>query len=220
MEKKEIKENECRRGFLCSIIVILTFITIGICALIIVEIQKNETRSKMECQAYFLKEFYITDESFDSIADFAGDDEKCIYEIENKIKIIINETKERLNTQTNHRAVTICIEKQIDDKSYYYKILLLEIIDFSKISWTFWKYFKRTENYNALIIDINKTESEAFEHCKIDRNFKPTLLIDGSGDGYGDEEDYNEEEYFENPRRTKRFLSNNANNDDLYFVQN
>jgi hypothetical protein len=132
--------------------------------------------------------------------------------MESEIENLEKENIEKINAKTNHRAVTICIEKQLKDSSYYQKLLLLEIVDYSKISWKFWKYFERSEHYKVLSENLKEMEEKAFEHCKIDRNVPPTL-IDGSGDGFDDDED-DEQYYEENSQLQKRSI---RIDNDLYF---
>lgn len=215
MEKPKQK-NKIKQTLLCSLVVILTLITIGIGILLIIEIRKSETRKEMECQALYLREINIKDESLDSIANFIGDEEACIYEIESKIKDILDETKERMNEKTNHRAVTICIEKKLTDFNYSYQILLLEIVDFSRISWKIWKYFERTERHKALKEEIDDMELRAFSYCDVNQSSSPTLFESSGNSNDEDEEyeEYEEPEYEENSERLTRSLKRN---DDFYF---
>lgn len=103
-------------------------------------------------EIYYLREFHFTNEIFNSLSNFTGDHEKCIFNVDKKLEVLSNKRMERINSETKHRTDTICTERQLSKSHYYPKILLLEIVDFSKISWKFWTYFERQKKFEELMM--------------------------------------------------------------------
>lgn len=212
MEEKQLKNYE--RAY-CKIflwiffaflaIILIAFITF----IVIVEMQKNAQRKEMECQVYYLKNQHISEESFDSLGEYFGEHESCVTKIHNKKKFIMTSLKERLNTKTN-RGVTICIEKNFRDSDYLNKMLLQEIIQYSKISWKFWSYFSRNERFEILSCNLNDMENNAYYNC--------TNSISDDSDDSDSSGDFNfvDDEDYERARSAELFDVNS----DLFFVNN
>jgi hypothetical protein len=190
-------------------VIILSTIMIAFAYLIYNEISKAPVKAKMECYVNYLTANSLTDESFDSFGQFFGDVELCETIIETKIDDIESATKTRLNDIAGHRAYTICIIKTLkNDSNFVNKMLLLEVLDYTRISWKFWKYFERNSRYKNLESQLSFQESYAVNYCQGNHNRNE---IDGSGLGdTADDDDENEEV-------TKKSHSSEYYTNDMYF---
>ncbi|KAG5671090.1 hypothetical protein PVAND_001304 [Polypedilum vanderplanki] len=218
-EKKELSSSLTRsnvfHNFLCCLVVFLTCILIGISILIYVDIKKASIKTQIECQAEYLRNRSIIDESFDSIGEYKGTDDWCRSKIEILKGKIEYEAQERWNKLSGHRSYTICMRNRlIPDQNYINKVLLIEIVEFTKVSWSFWTYFARNERCKFYKDQLNCLESDAFKYC----NGEDQIIENGSGDIEGsgftfdDSEDSNSDDL---RKLSKRSIENS--NDDLYF---
>ncbi|KAL7023669.1 hypothetical protein ACKWTF_012729 [Chironomus riparius] len=199
------------RKIILIAVIILSTITIAFSYLIYNEIKKAPLKAKMECYVSYLTANSLIDESFNSFGQFFGDAELCETIIENKIDDIESTTKTRLNDIAGHRAYTICIIKTLkNDSNFINRILMLEVLEYTRISWKFWKYFERNSRYKNLEHQLSFQESYAINYCQGNHNQNE---IDGSGFGNvvdDDAEDENEEV----PRKPH---SSEYNSNDMYF---
>lgn len=210
MEKKPVTRSNCMQKVFCSIIVILTLILIGIAFLIYNDIQKAAKKSIMQCQVNYLNSNGFYDESFDSVGDFFGNKRQCVEEMKKKIEI---DTQKRLNAKAGHRSYTICMINFLkNDSNYNNGILLLEVIDYSKLSWKFWKYFERNSRYEILQNQMGFHETYALGYCKRDDD-----NIDGSGhsDGLIDLDDEGGDD--SSSEQQKVHEGNKLSNSEFYF---
>lgn len=199
------------RKIILITVIILSTIMIAFSYLIYNEIRKAPVKAKMECYVSYLTASSLTDESFSSFGQFFGDAELCETIIETKIDDIESTTKTRLNDIAGHRAYTICIIKTLkNDSNFVNKILLLEVLEYTRMSWKFWKYFERNSRYKILENQLSFQESYAINYCQGNHNRNE---IDGSG--FGDvADDDNEDENEEISRKTH---SSEYNSIDMYF---
>lgn len=220
MEEKKLKNDarNCYKIFLWIFVAILLIKFIAfITFIVVVETQKKAHRNDMECQAYYLKKLDISEESFNSNGEYFGDHESCTIRIDIKIKFIMTSVRERMNAKTNRRAVTKCIENNLRDSDYINGMLLQEIVQYSKISWKFWAYFRRNERYKNLVCNLNKMENFAYDYCtNNDSRGSHIDEINGSGDFNFNEDDDDDEDYKRHVRSTETIDVQS----DLYFVNN
>lgn len=199
------------RKIILITVIILSTIMIAFSYLIYNEIRKAPVKAKMECYVSYLIASSLTDESFDSFGQFFGDAELCETIIENKIDDIESTTKSRLNDIAGHRAYTICIIKTLkNDSNFVNKILLLEVLEYTRVSWKFWKYFERNSRYKILKNQLNFQESYAINYCQGNHNRNE---IDGSGFGYVTDDDTENE----NEEVSRKTHSSEYNSVDMYF---
>jgi hypothetical protein len=198
------------RKIILITVIILSAIMIAFSYLIYNEIRKAPVKAKMECYVNYLTSNSLTDESFNSFGEFLGDADLCDTIIETKIDDIESSTKTRLNDIAGHRAYTICIIKTLkNDSNFVNKILLLEVLEYTRMSWKFWKYFERNSRYKILENQLNFQESYAINYCQ--GNHKQNE-IDGSG--FGDVVDDSEDENEEIPQKPH---SSELSSNDMYF---
>jgi hypothetical protein len=120
----------------------------------------------------YLKSNEIYDESFNSINDYFDDynDEDngwCADFITNQIQDIEMETQNRLQEITGLRAYTICVMKYLkESKSFTKNVILLDVIDYARISWSFWNIFDRNFRYKMLKSELDDEENDAVSYCK------------------------------------------------------
>lgn len=215
MEKK--KAGNCRQNFLYFLISILSLILIAISLLLIVEMRKKSQRVEIECIVNYLKSQDISEESFNSVSEFLGDYDSCELDIDLKIKSMMLKMKEAINEKTNHRAFTICIEKKLNDKNYTNKILIKQVVGYSKISLKFWTFFKRNQRFKELVDDLIEMENSAFDYCTNGDSSKHPNNSDFDeeyGDGSGSINIDDDDEIGRNVRSVPR---NTYNDDDLFF---
>jgi hypothetical protein len=220
MEKKMMMEDEkfpsprTLQKILCTSIVILTCALIAIAMLIYVDIEKASRKTRIECQVFYLRNRGVSDASFNSVDEFHGTEDWCRTRMHNKIGEIENEAQQRWNQLSGHRSYTICMRMQlISDPIYINTVLLTEILEFTRVSWSFWTFFERNERFKIFREKLRFQETEALKYCRGDG-----LIIDGGsgdgieGSGFDDDEDSREVEV---RRLSKRSIS--SNNNDLYF---
>ncbi len=207
METKFEKKNKSRRKTWCILAVILSLVFILLGYILLMEIQRSEKKKEMECQAYFLDDINISDESFNALSNFKGDDEICIFEMEKKSEKLLKSFKRELLTQTDHPAVITCIENRLQDLNYFNKLLLLEVIDYARFSWKFWKYFERTTTFKSLKESIEEMKIESYNYCKVKAT---TLIEEYSGDGPDDD-------YLVKRMCDTQKVQKISNDEDLYF---
>lgn len=174
----------------------------------------------MECQAFYLQSKGINEESFDSVGEYLGPQEWCAQRIIRKKYEIENELQERFNQVAGHRAYTICVVKQLkDDQTYIPKVMLQEILEYSRISWRFWMFFERNSRCKIFKNQIEFVETSVLNYC-IGRDHDSIFPEGGSGEGSGSSSDY----YYLNDDEDLQELTTagniNTHNDDIFFEEN
>lgn len=214
-EKKKLEKPENDERNYCKIfmLIFVALLTIKIIAfitfIVIVEMQKNAQRNEMECLAYYLKNLKLSDECFNSIGEYFGDDESCKILIDNKKNFTMTSLKERMIKEKNHLGVTTCMEKMLRDSSFLNGMLLKDVIKYSKISWKFWAYLRRKERYDVISLNLHQMENLVYDECINDYSRSDDSNEDGSGDFTFDKSEDN-----------VRFVQSVDVNSDLYFVNN
>ena len=87
---------------------------------------------------------------------------------------------------------------------------MLEVLEYTRISWKFWKYFERNSRYTNLEHQLSFRESYAINYCQGNHNRNE---IDGSG--FGDVVD--DETDDENEEVPQKLHSSEYNSNDMYF---
>lgn len=164
---------------------------------------------EMKCQVYFLKtiRFINDEESFNSVGEFLRNEDDCLTFMDIKIKALMSEMKEGMNKETNHRAVTICIEKKLNDLNYTDKVLVQQVVTYSKVSFKFWKILQRYQRSRELNKEVADMKSLAFNYCS---NGDTDQELNSDDDDY--DEDGSGDIFFINERNTRSVLDS-----DLYF---
>jgi hypothetical protein len=222
MEKKElskeISHSKALQNLLCIFIVLLTVALIAISILIYVDIEKASRKTRIECQVVYLKDRGITDESFDSVGDYYGTDVWCHQRMIRKMDEIEYEAQERLMQVAGHRSYTICMINRLkDDTNYINKVIFIEILEFTRVSWSFWTFFDRNARLKILEEQLCFLEADALSYCKGDGN---SMDVDGSGwnnDDDSDAEGSGFDEAAENGSPKSSIRDKNLVEDDLYF---
>lgn len=187
MQTEIPSESKTRRIFILVLIIFLCSLMITASFLIYNEIRKAPVKAKMECTVKYLTDKSYFDESFDSFGPFLGDPNWCEDYILNKISEIEESTQNKFYDITTHRSYAICMIKTLkNDSNFMNKVLLLEILDYTQVSWKIWKYFDRNARFKSLQNQIDYNELFAINYCHGKRN--DNNENDGSGDMSDDTE--------------------------------
>lgn len=203
-------------------------------------------RDIIECKVKYLRrEFKTEDESFKAVEDSYREYEECKSMVDENLSTIMDETKLRLNARIGQRQYTNCVMNQLKNHAFYEeKILLAQITDYSKISWTFWKYFDRNAQFRQLSDEIKSIEDEEVNYCvntttqdnetsekhhETSTRYLKTSSENGENDGENgsggepeSETDYNYDDDYSGTRKrrdvSKTSKSNVHRKDDFFFV--
>lgn len=157
------------------------------CFLFIIELSKSSEKRDTECIVDVLKRQNVSDESFDSVGLFFGDNKKCERYIRNSLNDIFDETKEKLRNDVEHRKINRCVLNDLrNDDHYQQSALLAKVVHFSECSWKFWKYFERRKRTINIKAEVATIEFETIKLCT--EKYDKILIsddedIDGCGSG-------------------------------------
>lgn len=213
------QNNFCRR----LVVIFLTCITVAAVAfLLLIGISKSKDKGKIECLVQYLKnEENVYDECFDSVSDFYGDYQSCASEVRDNLNNILDATKLRLNQQIGQRQYTTCVMNQLrNHESYNRNILLAQVMDYARVSWTFWKYFDRNSHLKQIEEALKTVESNEVKYCVND--FSERSRVDVEYDDGASSEGSGYQEYFTDSRARREIPEDDRNlkkiDDDLFFI--
>lgn len=143
----------------------------AVCFLFIIELYKSSDKRQIECAVEVLKRHNVTDESFESVGIFLGDNKKCERFIRNNLNDMFEETRRRLNDGIEQRKVTGCVMSRLrNDDHYQQSSLLIGVVEHSKVSWKFWKYFVRSNRLDRVKDEVAAIEHETLKMCTMSLN--------------------------------------------------
>lgn len=178
------------RKLILATVVAVSLILLAITYLIYDEISKAPQKARMECYVNLLRENSVYDESFDSFSEYFGDYDSCEASVVVRMEEIESATVNRLSDANESFDSIRCVIKTMkNDPNYRSKVLLLEVLDFKRISWTFWKYFERSSRFHDYQNELNFQESFAINVCR--KSSTKHDDVDGSGSDSIDDEDEN-----------------------------
>lgn len=155
----------------------------------------------------------IHDESFNSVGIFFGDSEKCEENIKKDFDDWLDITKLKLNNKIGQRQYTNCVVNRLRNHQIYMQMFLLtQVLEHTKVSWSFWKYFDRKGRLEDISGGITRIEDSETQICVNNRENQSRDDDDeseGSGSGHA---------IFLLPVATERTkIKSNDFSDDLYF---
>lgn len=143
------------------------FIGIALCFLLVIEILKAEKKDKAVCTAHYLRnKLFVEDESFNAVEIYFGDHQNCTTSVEQDFVDFLDNIKPRLNAETGQRQYTNCVVNQLKNNYFYKEIVLLEtVLDYSKFSLKFWKFFDRNSRIKQFHNEMTMIEKNEVNYC-------------------------------------------------------
>lgn len=144
----------------------------------------------MECLVDSMKN-KEDEECFGAVGPYNGQSADCVEMINATLESNFEVIKARLTFNTRD----CLMEKLTTQESYMNKILLTQVLGYSKISWKFWKYFERNSRLTEVKEEMHIFEKEAEEKCRgEDETKRKNDIIETTETENGSEttEDYSE----------------------------
>jgi hypothetical protein len=168
--------------------VLIGLVTLFACAfsfLLLIEIMKAKDKSKIECIVSSLE---MSEECFSSVGEFLGDPENCRQLVLEDFDRYIEDKKIYINEKTGQRQYSTCVINRLSINDFYQDLVMLsEVLEHTKLSWTFWKYFERKNRLDEITKEIDLIESRDIDDC-----LKSSLSVLMSTDSNEDDETYDE----------------------------
>lgn len=185
--------------------------------LFLIELSKAKDKSKVECIVSSLE---TSEECFDSVGEFFGDPENCRQLVLEGFDRFLEDKRVHINEKTGQRQYTTCVINRLSNNDVYQDLVMLsEVLDHTKLSWTFWKYFARRERLNVVETEIDLIEARNIEDC-----LKSSSSVLISTDSNEDDDNYSEhgsgDTSGENLREKRESFIDPSRDlpDDMFFV--
>lgn len=139
----------------------------------------------MECFGHHLREeggTLINPDAFTSVGLYFGDEDNC--------KELVSQTlfdafKNKEDRFTKRNLATSCVINRLRDHDIY-KLFILQsiVLDYSKISWTFWKYFEVRHQLEQTHLGMQLIEESEIIKCE-NRSYQDDDEDDDDDEGEG-----------------------------------
>lgn len=138
--------------------------------------KKSDEKEKMQCFVRHLKTME-DEECFNSVGEFYGEDTECDETIDAVFRESLKETEKELSNRISSWEITNCVLTNLKDQRLYQnKILLTQVLEHTKISWKFWKYFERKTRLNEVHDEIKQFEVRAEKTCTGEEDTLDTVI--------------------------------------------
>lgn len=142
---------------------VLLVVAASCCFLLANQITKASDKIKIKCIVKFLQSNDVDDETFES---FRIGEQSYHQSCPQIIQKTLKETAKCINEKRNERQYTDCVTTQLKSvKTYQEGMLLANVLEYSKVSWKFWKFFDRKARLLVLQQNLKKIEADQISYC-------------------------------------------------------